>query len=97
MDEWRKVTEHLKELLLPDTVDHLNELFPESVKETENDIGEAHYVNVFLARYVSQDRPLSGYFIVCCVVEIVSTVLGQVLSHPPSPNSPIDDFDGLDD
>jgi len=95
--EWCEVTEHLKELLLPDTVDHLNELLPESLKETENDVGEAHYVHVFLSRYVSQDRPLSGYFIVCCVVEIVWTVLGQALSPPPSPNTPLDHSESLDD
>ncbi|KAH7879656.1 uncharacterized protein C8R40DRAFT_1158339 [Lentinula edodes] len=41
-------------------------------------------VQTFLARYISRGRPLSGYFIVCCVIETLWTVLAQVLAPLPA-------------
>ena len=38
-----------------------------------------HFIQTFLARYISRDRPLSGYFLVCCVTETQWTVLAQAL------------------
>ena len=73
----------MKRLLQPEVVDHLNELLPQSLQSTESDPEEARFIHDFLLRYVSQDRPLTGYFIVCCVMEIIWTVLAQTLSPPP--------------
>lgn len=85
--EWIQLVDNLSTLFSPDVVDHLNNLLSESLQMTENDPEEAHFIHVFLSRYVNQDRPLSGYFIVCCVMEIVWTVLAQTLSPPP-PSEP---------
>lgn len=84
IEEWTQLSTNLKTLLLPEVVDHLNELLPKSLHETESDHEVARYIHMFLSRYVSQDRPLTGYFIVCCVMEIIWTVLAQTLAPPVS-------------
>ena len=71
-------------LLLPEVVDHLNDLLPQSLHSTDSNPEEACFIQSFLLRYVSQDRPLTGYFIVCCVMEIIWNVLAQTLSPPSS-------------
>jgi len=38
------------------------------------------FVSTLIARYVHRGRPLSGYFLVCCIIEIEWTVLGQALT-----------------
>ena len=81
-DEWTRLTASIKALLQSEVVDHLNDLLPQSLQATESDPEEARFIHMFLARYVSQDRPLTGYFIVCCVMEIIWTVLAQTLSPP---------------
>ncbi|EGO21128.1 hypothetical protein SERLADRAFT_452259 [Serpula lacrymans var. lacrymans S7.9] len=40
------------------------------------------FMQTFIARYISQGRPLSGHFIVCCALEVQWTVLAQVLAPP---------------
>ncbi|KAF9014020.1 hypothetical protein BDQ17DRAFT_1475819 [Cyathus striatus] len=47
------------------------------------------YVQTFLSRYVAQGRPLSGYFMVCCVVEMEWIVLAQVLAPPTIFRAPL--------
>lgn len=37
------------------------------------------FIRTFLSRYISRGRPLSGYFILCCVIEAQWTVLAQAL------------------
>ena len=39
---------------------------------------------IVVSRYVSRGRPLTGYFIVCCVVEAQWTVLAQALGRAHS-------------
>lgn len=82
VDEWSRLTENMNKLLLPEVVDHLNDLLPQSLQTTESHPEDAKLIQGFLIRYVSQDRPLTGYFIVCCVMEIVWTVLAQTLTPP---------------
>ena len=77
-----RLVENLKSLFFPEVVDQLNDMLSESVKANEQDPEEARFIHIFLSRYVCQDRPLSGYFIVCCVMEIIWTVLAQCLSLP---------------
>lgn len=48
-------------------------------------------MQTFLSRYISRSRPLSGYFIVCCVIEAQWTILTQALipnAVPPAGESP---------
>lgn len=80
--EWASLTATLTSLLKPEIVERLNDLLPQSLKECENQQEQLRFVHVFLSRYVSQERPLTGYFVVCCVMEIIWTVLAQVLSPP---------------
>ncbi|KAI5120463.1 hypothetical protein M0805_006483 [Coniferiporia weirii] len=82
MDEWTQLTTNLKSLLLPEVVDHLNDLLPQYLQVAEAESEGGRFIHIFLSRYVSQDRPLTGYFIVCCVMEIIWTVLAQTLSPP---------------
>ncbi|KAF9246393.1 hypothetical protein BU15DRAFT_85159 [Melanogaster broomeanus] len=42
------------------------------------------FCHIFISRYISYGRPLSGYFIVCCVMEMQWTVLAQTLVAIPS-------------
>ncbi|KAL5511303.1 STT4 [Sanghuangporus vaninii] len=81
-DEWSRLTENMNKLLLPEVVDHLNDLLPQSLQSTQSNPEDARFIQSFLIRYVSQERPLTGYFIVCCVMEIIWTVLAQTLSPP---------------
>ncbi len=65
-------------------MDRLNRLITDliTLDEEEADYDTQHFIETFLARYVSRGRPLSGYFIVCCVLETSWTVLAQALSPP---------------
>lgn len=83
IEEWTELTSNLQSLLLPEVVDQLNDLLPDFLQGEENDPEESRFVQIFLARYVNRDRPLTGYFIVCCLMEIIWTVLAQTLSPPP--------------
>jgi len=44
----------------------------------------ASFVQGLLTRYVDANRPLSGYFLICSLMEIQWVVLGQVLAPPSS-------------
>lgn len=46
----------------------------------ESDPELMDFVSTLVARYVSRGRPLSGYFLVCGIIEIQWTVLGQALT-----------------
>lgn len=49
------------------------------VQLEETDPEAIQFVTTLLARYVSRGRPLSGYFLICCVIEAQWTVLTQAL------------------
>jgi phosphatidylinositol 4-kinase len=82
--EWSDLASNLSTLLAPEVVDHLNSLYPEALRLVADDEDEAHFLRVFLARYIIRERPLSGYFIVCCIMETIWTVLAQTFSFPLS-------------
>ena len=49
--------------------------------ETHPDSSESFFFShAFIARYINFGRPLSGYFIVCCVMELQWTVLAQAIA-----------------
>ncbi|KAF9227759.1 hypothetical protein BS17DRAFT_726240 [Gyrodon lividus] len=41
------------------------------------------FCRTFISRYVAHGRPLSGYFFVCCIMEMQWTVLAQTLTVVP--------------
>ena len=65
-----------------DVVERLNNLLIDSARLTADDPSEETFVQTLLSRYVASGRPLTGYFVVCCVIEIQGTVLAQTLSLP---------------
>jgi phosphatidylinositol 4-kinase A len=65
-------------------VERLNNLLIDSARLTENDRQEEAFVQTLLSRYVANGRPLTGYFVICCVIEIQGTVLAQTLSREAS-------------
>lgn len=77
--DWFNLSNVISELLEAEVVDRLNNLLTDVVQLTEEN---AHIPQTILSRYVSKERPLSGYFAVCCVMEILWTVLAQTLVSP---------------
>lgn len=77
--EWSGISVHLNKLFLPDIIDRLNRLLIDVIPVVENDPELARFVTTFVSRYVARGRPLSGYFIVCCVTEAQWTILAQAL------------------
>lgn len=79
------------ELFAESIVDRLNGLASEFVSEgNERDrefVQSTMFVRTIMDRYAAVNRPLSGYFAVCEVMEIQWTVLGQVLCPPLHPAS----------
>ncbi|ESK94184.1 phosphatidylinositol 4-kinase [Moniliophthora roreri MCA 2997] len=80
--QWKKLTKPLNAICAPDVMDRLNRLPVEIVQSEDEDQETLQFIQTFMARYVSCGRPLSGYFIVCCVFEISWTILAQVLAPP---------------
>ena len=75
-------------LVVPEVVEHLNRLLIDILK-TEEDPDKVHFVQTLLARYISRGRPLTGYFLVCCVLEAQWTTLAQALTKTePSETHP---------
>lgn len=85
LDQWQKLSTHLSDLWASETVDRLNRLLVDILQNENSDEETVRFIQIFLARYVSRGRPLSGYFIVCCVLETQWTVLAQVLAPPQQP------------
>jgi len=82
VEQWRTLTLHLKSLCSQVIVDQLNHLVVDIVRKENADADMLYYVQTFVSRYVAQGRPLSGYFMVCCVLETEWTVLAQALAPP---------------
>ncbi|TFK54620.1 hypothetical protein OE88DRAFT_1653021 [Heliocybe sulcata] len=78
--EWVRISQSLNTLLSPDVVDRLNRLLVDVLQAEEGDPERSQFVHTFLSRYVTRNRPLTGYFIVCCVMETQWTVLSQCMT-----------------
>ena len=61
------------------SIEALNRLLTDIVQLEETDPEDIQFVTTLLARYVSRGRPLSGYFLICCIIEVQWTVLTQAL------------------
>ncbi|KAI0086351.1 atypical/PIKK/PI4K protein kinase [Irpex rosettiformis] len=79
IQEWTRLAQQLNKLFLSDVVEGLNRLLVDVLRGSEQDPEGVLFVQTFLARYISRSRPLSGYFIVCCVIEAQWTILTQAL------------------
>lgn len=78
-DQWQQLSTRLNALIVSDNLDRLNRLLID-IHQEENATSEIiQFIQTFLARYISRGRPLSGYFLVCCVTETQWTVLAQAL------------------
>ncbi|CAG7846286.1 Phosphatidylinositol 4-kinase stt4 Short=PI4-kinase; Short=PtdIns-4-kinase [Serendipita indica DSM 11827] len=76
---WLSLSDVISKLLEEEVIDRLNNLLSNVV---ELDDPNSHLPQTVLARYVGKERPLSGYFAVCCVMEMQWTVLAQTLIQP---------------
>lgn len=79
-DQWTLIANQLSKVCSPEMVDRLNNLLGD-IGNME-DLDDQQFIDTFLARYVSRGRPLSGYFIVCCIIETEWTILAQALAPP---------------
>ena len=76
---WIRLSNNLNPLFDQQFIETLNLLVTDIV-ELEETVPEAiQFVTTLLARYISRGCPLSGYFLICCVIEVESTVLTQAL------------------
>jgi phosphatidylinositol 4-kinase len=80
--QWQRLSAHLSSLCAPSILDRLNGLLVDIIQQDSPNEEVVDYIQAFLSRYVSRGRPLSGYFVVCCVIETQWTVLAQALAPP---------------
>ncbi|KAH7923479.1 hypothetical protein BV22DRAFT_1036261 [Leucogyrophana mollusca] len=85
-NHWRQLSHRLQSLVEADVLERINRLLLDIHEEVEADPDALTFCHTFISRYVSQGRPLSGYFIICCVMETQWTVLAQALAPPPTPH-----------
>ena len=89
LSQWEALTTHLKILCSPGIIDRLNRLLLDIIQRENADEDTLRYVQTLVARYVAQGRPLSGYFMVCCVLETEWTILAQALAPPLAARNPV--------
>ncbi|KAL1947994.1 hypothetical protein VTO73DRAFT_13718 [Trametes versicolor] len=80
-DEWCLLAQNLNKLFEPDVVERLNRLPVDALSSIGEDLEQIEFMQTLISRYVSHGRPLSGYFIVCCVIEAQWTILAQALGR----------------
>lgn len=85
--QWQQVTTQLSAVCAPNVFNRLNHLLVDILQNEETDLDTQQFIQTFVTRYVSRGRPLSGYFIVCCVIETEWTILAQALAPPPHPTN----------
>lgn len=82
--QWEQLSSHLTTLVAPDILDRLNRLLTDIHQDETANTEVISFIQTFLARYISRGRPLSGYFLVCCVIETQWTALAQALAPAQS-------------
>jgi phosphatidylinositol 4-kinase len=85
--QWQKLSTQLSSLCVSEVLDRLNSLLMDIVQHYTQEEETINSIQPFLSRYISRGRPLSGYFFVCCVIEMRWTVLAQVLTPIDSSRS----------
>ncbi|KAG1741975.1 hypothetical protein EDB19DRAFT_1895006 [Suillus lakei] len=85
--QWRLLSDSLQSLVAPPVLERINRLLLDIHQEAEDDpdadTTSIAFCHTFISRYITFGRPLSGYFIVCCVMEMQWTVLAQALASTP--------------
>lgn len=89
LSQWQQLTVQLKNLSSPKIIDRLNRLLIDIIQKENIDGETMSRIQTFTTRYVDQGRPLSGYFLVCCVLEMEWAVLAQTLTAPIAIRTPI--------
>ncbi len=89
LSQWQTLTLYLRKLCSPSIIDRLNHLAVDILQKENADANTFRHVQTLVSRYVAQGRPLSGYFVVCCVLETKWTVLAQALAPPMSTRNPV--------
>jgi phosphatidylinositol 4-kinase len=69
--EWLQLSRALSDLLDADLVEHVGNHLTAAINSPQE--------QAILSRYICVNRPLTGYFILCCIMEIEWTVLAQSL------------------
>ncbi|KAL4260020.1 PI3/PI4-kinase family protein [Pleurotus pulmonarius] len=80
--QWQQITKRLNDLRGPSVVDKLNHVPMGILRDEDAHSDELQFIQTFISRYISNGRPLSGFFVVCCVVEMQWTILAQTLAPP---------------
>jgi phosphatidylinositol 4-kinase len=73
--QWRLLSESLQSLVATPVLERINHLLLDATSIA--------YCHTFISRYMAFGRPLSGYFTICCVMEMEWTVLAQALASAP--------------
>lgn len=85
--QWRLLSASLQSLVATPVLERINRLLLDIHQEAEADPDvdptSIAFCHTFISRYIALGRPLSGYFIVCCVMEMQWTVLAQALACNP--------------
>ncbi|KAJ3555853.1 hypothetical protein NM688_g2347 [Phlebia brevispora] len=84
LEEWTALATHLNTLFSNEVVEGLNHLLVDVLRREDDEPEKVLFIRTFLSRYISRGRPLSGYFIVCCVIEAHWTILAQALIPKPT-------------
>ncbi|KAH9852668.1 atypical/PIKK/PI4K protein kinase [Lenzites betulinus] len=80
-EEWCLLAQHMNQLFEADVVERLDRLPVDALSSVGEDIEKIEFMQTLISRYVSRGRPLSGYFIVCCIIEAQWTILAQALGR----------------
>ncbi|KAG9226590.1 hypothetical protein CCMSSC00406_0006185 [Pleurotus cornucopiae] len=84
LSQWQQITKCLNELRGPSIVDKLNHIPTGILRDEDAHSDDLQFIQTFISRYISNGRPLSGFFVVCCVIEMQWTILAQALAPPRS-------------
>ncbi|KAF9526949.1 hypothetical protein CPB83DRAFT_856867 [Crepidotus variabilis] len=89
LKQWQTMTLLLRTLCSASIIDRLNHLLVDILQKEGADADTLRRVQTLVTRYVAQGRPLSGYFVVCCVLETEWTILAQALAPPMATRNPV--------
>ncbi|KIJ17012.1 1-phosphatidylinositol 4-kinase, partial [Paxillus involutus ATCC 200175] len=84
--QWRLISQALDGLVQDSVLERINRLLLDIHQEAGGDLETPDtflFCHTFISRYIAHGRPLSGYFIVCCIMEMQWTILAQTLAAVP--------------
>ncbi|KAG2144576.1 hypothetical protein DEU56DRAFT_790388 [Suillus clintonianus] len=85
--QWCLLSDSLQSLVATPVLERITRLLLDIHQEADSDpdadVTSITFCHTFLSRYIAFGRPLTGYFIVCCVMEMQWTVLAQALASTP--------------